>query len=140
MTSPSQGREGGVPLPCGQREEALLSALHGRPAATGKKNLQYHYYPPGTMIIVKDNRPRPPKKMFPLYDNCPEMVVSEYKCTVFSKNFLGQGSKHSKNNIKLASQRNIKLFEQLPDGIKIVIASPFNPNSTGRGQSRPRQL
>jgi hypothetical protein len=64
--------------------------------------------------------------MFPLYFKCPEKVVSEYKCTVFSINFLGQVSKHSKNNIKLASLRSVKLFQELPDDIKLVLGEPFD--------------
>jgi hypothetical protein len=64
--------------------------------------------------------------MFPLYFKCPEKVVSEYKCTVFSINFLGQVSKHSKNNIKLASLRSVRLFQELPDDIKLVLGEPFD--------------
>jgi hypothetical protein len=78
------------------------------------------------MILVRDNRPRAQRKMFPLYFKCPEKVVSEYKCTVFSINFLGQVSKHSKNNIKLASLRSIRLFQELPDDIKLVLGEPFD--------------
>jgi hypothetical protein len=86
----------------------------------------YHSYPPGTMILVRDNRPRAQRKMYPLYFKCPERVVSEYKCTVFSINFLGQVSKHSKNNIKLASLRSVRLFQELPDDIKLVLGEPFD--------------
>jgi hypothetical protein len=95
-----------------------------------QRNMQvkrtYHSYPPGTMILVRDNRPRAQRKMFPLYFKCPEKVVSEYKCTIFSINFLGQVSKHSKNNIKLASLRSVKLFQELPDDIKLVLGEPFD--------------
>jgi hypothetical protein len=86
----------------------------------------YHSYPPGTMILVRDNRPRAQRKMFPLYFKCPEKVVSEYKCTVFSINFLGQVSKHSKNNIKPASLRSVRLFQELPDDVKLVLGEPFD--------------
>jgi hypothetical protein len=78
------------------------------------------------MILVRDNRPRAQRKVFPFYFKCPEKVVSEYKCTVFSINFLGQVSKHSKNNIKLASLRSVRLFQELPDDIKLVLGEPFD--------------
>jgi hypothetical protein len=71
------------------------------------------------------------------------MVVSEYNCTVFSKNFLGQVSKHSKNNIKLASQRSVKLFEQLPDAIKTIIWEPLNAETfheIGKNKQVPEYL
>jgi len=40
--------------------------------------------------------------------------------------FLGKVRKHSKNNIKIASDRSNFLFSSLPDDIKIVLGDEFN--------------
>ena len=40
--------------------------------------------------------------------------------------FLGKVRKHSKNNIKIASNRSNFLFSSLPDDIKIVLGDEFN--------------
>jgi len=40
--------------------------------------------------------------------------------------FLGKVRKHSKNNIKIASNRSNFLFSSLPDDIKIVLSDEFN--------------
>jgi hypothetical protein len=39
---------------------------------------------------------------------------------------FGRVNKRSKNNIKIASDRSIKLFESLPDDIKLILGDVFN--------------
>ena len=69
----------------------------------------------------------PHKKSKPIYFKLPEIVVCEYKCTVYTNDFLGRTRKHSKNNLKIASQRSVKLFQCLPADIKLVLGEEFGP-------------
>ena len=90
------------------------------------KNSTYKSYPKGTLILVRDLRPKVHKKLKPLYYKAPQKIITEYKCTVYAMDFLGKVRKHSKNNIKIASNRSNFLFSSLPDDIKIVLGDEFN--------------
>jgi hypothetical protein len=90
------------------------------------RNSTYKSYPKGTLILVRDLRPKVHKKLKPLYYKAPQKIITEYKCTVYAMDFLGKVRKHSKNNIKIASERSNFLFSSLPDDIKIVLGDEFN--------------
>ena len=90
------------------------------------KNHTYRSYPKGSLILVKDMRPRVHKKLKPVYFKIPRMVVQEYRCTVYVSNFQGQIQKVSKNNIKMANPRSAELFAVLPDEIKMLLGDTFN--------------
>jgi len=90
------------------------------------KNSTYKSYPKGTLILVRDLRPKVHKKLKPLYYKAPQKIITEYRCTVYAMDFLGKVRKHSKNNIKIASDRSNFLFSSLPDDIKIVLGDEFN--------------
>ncbi len=53
-------------------------------------------------------------------------VVTEYSCTVYTTDIFGKVKKHSKNNLKKASDRSLELFGQLPDDIKLILGDEFN--------------
>ena len=101
--------------------------LKRRLARNMEKGNSYKSFPKGTVVYVKDMRPMPHKKSKPVYFKLPEIVVSEYKCTVYTNDFLGRTRKHSKNNLKIASERSVKLFQCLPADIKLVLGEEFGP-------------
>jgi hypothetical protein len=103
--------------------ERLLKIREKRNA---EKNQTYRSYPPRTLILVKDNRPRVHRKLKPIYFKLPQMVVKEYRCTVFAQDVFGRVHKHSKNNIKIASPRSAELFGKLPMEMKIILGDEFN--------------
>ncbi len=78
------------------------------------KNSTYKSYPKGTLILVRDLRPKVHKKLKPLYYKAPQKIITEYKCTVYAMDFLGKVRKHSKNNIKIVSNRSNFLFWPAP--------------------------
>ena len=75
----------------------------------GKKRV-YQSFPKGTIVYVKDMRPGAHKKFKPVYHKLPQMVISEYRCTVYTKDFLGRVKKQSKNNLKRAGSRSARLL------------------------------
>jgi hypothetical protein len=91
------------------------------------KNRKLQSFPKGTIVYVRDMRPGAHKKFKPVYFKLPQMVVSEYRCTVYTKDFLGRLKKHSKNNLKKASPRSAKLFADLPADIKMILGEEFGP-------------
>jgi hypothetical protein len=103
--------------------ERLLKIRESRNKA---KNFKYVSYPVNSMILVKDLRPKIHKKLKPLFYKTPFKVVSEYKNTVFAKDFLGKIHKVSKNNIKMAHPRTVELFANLPDEIKLILGEEFD--------------
>ena len=90
------------------------------------KNRKYFSYPVGSVILVRDLRPKVHKKLKPLYFKSPQKIVTEYRCTVYASDVFGRIRKHSKNNIKLASKRSEFLFSKLPDEIKLVLGDEFS--------------
>ncbi len=86
----------------------------------------YLSFPVGTLILIKDNRPRVHKKSKPIYFKCPQKVVNEYHSTVYSEDFLGRVFKHSKNNVKIANERTKELFGILPENIKMILGEEIN--------------
>jgi hypothetical protein len=91
-----------------------------------KKNLATISFPVGTFVYVKDLRPKIHKKLKPVYFKVPQRVVTEYQGVVYSKDFLGRVHRHSKNNLKTASERSASLFGILPEDIKIALGGEFN--------------
>ncbi len=65
------------------------------------------------MLLVKDNRPKAQRKLFPVYFKCPEKVILEYTSVVYTKDWLGRVRKHSKNNVNPVMQSQ-KIFEFFP--------------------------
>ncbi len=59
--------------------EYLLASRDTQNMKIGKK---YISYPVGTMILVKDNRPKAHRKLFPVYFKCPERVIFEYTSVI----------------------------------------------------------
>ncbi len=101
-----------------RREQAFIKK--------GKGDHTYRSYPKGSLILVKDMRPRVHKKLKPVYFKIPRMVIQEYRCTVYVSNFQGQIQKVSKNNIKMANPRSAELFAVLPDEIKMLLGDTFD--------------
>ena len=103
--------------------ERLLKIREKRNAELSRT---YRSYPPQTLISVKDMRPRVHKKIKPVYHKLPQLVLKEYRCTVFAQDIFGRVHKHSKNNIKLASQRSSELFGKLPLDVKFALGDEFD--------------
>jgi len=60
------------------------------------KNVSKPYVsiPVGTLVLVRDTRPRIHKKLKPVYFKVLQKVVNEYKCTIFTQDILGKVRKH----------------------------------------------
>jgi hypothetical protein len=86
----------------------------------------YRSYPKGTLILVRDLRPKVNKKMKAIYYKLPQKVVNEYRCTVFASDLFGRIRKHSKNNIRIMNPRAKELFEKLPTDIKIILGEELD--------------
>jgi hypothetical protein len=106
--------------------EYLLASRDIQNKKIGKK---YISYPVGTMILVKDNRPKAHRKLFPVYFKCPEKVIFEYTSVIYTKDWLGRVRKHSKNNVKKAGTRTIRMFNDLPPDIKALLGDVFNEDN-----------
>jgi hypothetical protein len=48
--------------------------------------------------------------------------------SIFAIDFLNRVHKHSKNNVKKASERSLALFGQLPGDIKLILGGEFDEN------------
>jgi hypothetical protein len=103
--------------------ERLLKIREKRNRA---RELPYRSYPKGSLILVRDLRPKVNKKMKQIYFKLPQKVVSEYRCTVYASDLFGRIRKHSKNNIRLLSPRGVELFSKLPEDMKIILGDAFN--------------
>ncbi len=103
--------------------ERLLKIRENRNRA---RELPYRSYPKGSLILVRDLRPKVNKKMKQIYFKLPQKVVSEYHCTVYASDLFGRIRKHSKNNIRLLSPRGVELFSKLPEDMKIILGDVFN--------------
>ena len=88
----------------------------------------YVSIPVGTLVLVRDNRPRVHKKLKPVYFKVPQKVVNEYKCTIYAEDILGVVRKHSKNNVKIMGHRSAELFSVLPDDIKLILGDEMDPS------------
>ena len=89
-------------------------------------NRTYKSFPKNSLIFVKDMRPRIYRKAKPVYLKIPEKVITEYNTLVYSMDIFGRVAKRSKNNIKMASDRSLRLFNNLPDDIKLILGDVFN--------------
>jgi len=90
------------------------------------KNRKYKSFPKDSLILIRDLRPKIHKKSKPVFYKIPEKIISEYHSTVYTNDILGRVRKHSKNNIKIASERTRKLFGKLPKEIQLVLGEEFN--------------
>jgi hypothetical protein len=106
--------------------EYLLASRDIQNKKIGKK---YISYPTGTIILVKDHRPKAHRKLFPIYFKCPEKVIFEYTSVVYTKDWLGRIRKHSKNNVKKAGTRTVQMFNNLPPDIKALLGDVFNEDN-----------
>jgi hypothetical protein len=50
----------------------------------------------------------------------------EYTSVVYTKDWLGRVRKHSKNNVKKAGTRTVRMFNSLPPDIKALLGDVFN--------------
>jgi hypothetical protein len=92
------------------------------------KSSYYRSYPRGSLILIKDFRPKIHKKLIPVFFKLPQKVVTEYKCTVLAEDLFGRICKHSKNNIRLMSPRSKELFSKLPTEIKMIMGVELDEN------------
>ena len=90
------------------------------------KNRKYKSFPRDSLVLIRDLRPKIHKKSKPIFYKLPEKIISEYHSTVYTNDILGRVRKHSKNNIKMASERTQKLFGKLPKEIQLVLGEEFN--------------
>jgi hypothetical protein len=97
-----------------------------RDAQNRSKNRSYKSYPIGSFVLVKDFSQRVNKKVKPSYLKAPFEVVNEYFSTVYVQDYLGRVYKHSKNNIRMASERSLELYGQLPIDVKMILGDVFN--------------
>ena len=105
--------------------EFLLLQRQKQNAALNRK---YKSFPKGTLVFIKDMRPKVHKKFKPVYFKIPQKVITEYKCTIYTVDILGRVKKHSKNNVKTAPLRSIRLFKSLPTDIKLILGEEFGPD------------
>jgi hypothetical protein len=90
------------------------------------KSHKFISYPVGSMILVKDMRPRVHKKLKPIYFKTPYKIVTEYKNVIYAMDFMGRVKKFSKNNIRMAHPRTVELFGKLPEDIKVILGEEFS--------------
>jgi hypothetical protein len=81
------------------------------------------------MVLVKDNRPKAHRKLFPVYFKCPEKVIFGYTSVIYTKDWLGRVRKHLKNNVKKAGTRTVRMFNNLPPDIKALLGDVFNEDN-----------
>jgi hypothetical protein len=106
----------------------LIEILLGyRKKANDKINRPHRSFPVGSLILAKDFSKSPAKKLKPIFQKTPEIVISEYHSTVYAEDLFHKVRKHSKNNIKLLSLRSGELFANLPDNLKIILGEEINP-------------
>jgi hypothetical protein len=65
----------------------------------------------GSLIYAKDFTKVPCKKAKAVYLRTPEKVIAEYATMVYTIDFLGKIHKRAKYNIKLATDRSLKLLK-----------------------------
>jgi hypothetical protein len=82
--------------------------------------------PPGTLVYIKNYAPGPKRKIKPIYVKQPMQVIAEYKNVVYCKDLFNKISRHSKSNVRAAGPRSAKLFEKLPDPIKVILGAPLS--------------
>ena len=104
------------------REFLLKHRLH----RNQQKSKRYLSFPTGTLVLLRDKRPRAHKKLKPLFYKLPLRVVTEFRCTVYVEDLFGRVSKQSKNNIRPMAERSAELFGKLPDSIKAVLGDEIN--------------
>lgn len=83
-------------------------------------------FPVGSLVYIKILQPQMKAKLKPFYHKIPAKVISEYRSIVYVKDFLGRVQRHSKNNIKPATDRSIEFFESLPLKIKMALGGLCN--------------
>jgi transposase InsO family protein len=91
-----------------------------------RRNLKVIPIPKGSLVYAKDFTKVPCKKAKAVYLRTPEKVIAEYATMVYTIDFLGKVHKRAKYNIKLATDRSLKLFGSLPLKIKMVLGVPMN--------------
>jgi hypothetical protein len=91
-----------------------------------RRNLKVIPIPKGSLVYAKDFTKVPCKKAKAVYLRTPEKVIAEYATMVYTIDFLGKVHKRAKYNIKLATDRSLKLFGSLPLKIKMVLGGPMN--------------
>jgi len=91
------------------------------------KSKAYDSIPKGSLVYVRDFSKQTHKKCKPVYHFLPQKVLSEYTTLIYTKDIYGRIHKHAKVNCKLASDRSVRLFENLPLKIKYVLGMPMNP-------------
>ena len=89
-------------------------------------NRKYLSFPKNTLVYVKDFSKTDHKKIKPVYVKAPKRVVTEYQSVVYLEDIFGKVTKASKNNIKIANDRSVKLFNELPKDIQIILGEPMN--------------
>jgi hypothetical protein len=55
--------------------------------------------------------------------------ILEYTSVVYTKDWLGRVRKHSKNNVKKAGTRTIRMFNNLPPDVKALLGDVFNEDN-----------
>ena len=81
----------------------------------GGKHMEY---PPGTFILAKNFSQNKRAKLRTHYHQAPELVEREYPVVVLTRTLSGVIIKRHKANIKLANEREAKLYQDLPQVVK----------------------
>jgi hypothetical protein len=83
-------------------------------------------YPENTLIYEKDFTQLPNKKIKPIYKRTPLKVIKQYFNVLYASDFFGRVKKLGKNNVKIAKNRTIDMFSNLPLEIQSKLGSPMS--------------
>lgn len=83
-------------------------------------------FPEGSLIYAKDFSKIQHKKVKPIFHRLPEKVLKEYRVVVYTRDLYGRIKRHSKDNIKMASERSKEMFSSLPEHIQMTLGSPMD--------------
>ncbi len=81
---------------------------------------------PGTSVYLRNHRIRNRKKTHPRFMHLPVTVVHDYGSVVSTKNHAGIISLVHKSNLKVAHERDVRLYESLPVQAKLIMGEPFS--------------
>jgi hypothetical protein len=82
-------------------------------------------YPTDTLIYEKDFTQLPNKKVKPIFKRTPLKVIKQYFNVLYASDLYGRVKKLSKNNIKIAKDRTVEMFSNLPLDIQAKLGSPL---------------
>ena len=103
-------------------ELMVAQRIKNNAAVSGK----YKSVPEGTLVYVRDHSIKQCPKVKPLFEKVPKKVIKEYRCVVYLEDLAGRECKVSKEHVKIAGDRTLQLFGNLPVDVKLVLGEPMD--------------